>query len=335
MTRLHVALAVLAALSLGACGEKKDTVAGSGPAPQPLSLMLDYFPNADHAGIYAAQGTGELRKAGIALQIKTPSDPASPLKLLAAGKVDLAISYEPEVLLARDKGLKVVAVGALVQKPLTSIIAIKGAKVKTVADLEGKTVATAGIPYQAAYLETILAKAGVDPDRVKRVDVGFNLVPALLSKKADATLGAFWNYEGVELERRKKDPTIIRMESVGVPTYNELVLVAREEDVRSRGALVRRFVGALARGHRALAKDVTTGVDPLLEANPDLQQGLQTAAVRKTLPVFFPEDKRKPFGWQDPREWEAYGQWMVDNKLLDRAPSPTSLTNEFLPGRGI
>ena len=111
------------------------------------------------------------------MRVRTPSDPAAPLKLLAAGKADLAISYEPELLLARDKGLKLVSVGAIVQAPLTSIMSLGSKKIRTPADLEGKRVGTAGIPYQSAYLKTILEKAGADPTSVKETNVGFNLVP--------------------------------------------------------------------------------------------------------------------------------------------------------------
>src|SRR5204862_1029857 len=130
--------------------------------------------------------------------------------------------YEPELLLARAKGAKLVAIGALVQTPLTSIISLGSDAVREPGDLEGAKVGTAGIPYRDAYLKTIVKEAGIDPDRVRTINVGFNLVPALLTKKVDATLGAFWNVEGVELQRRNLKPKILRMDDVGVPTYNEL-----------------------------------------------------------------------------------------------------------------
>ncbi len=337
MRRLPIPTAIAlgaVALTLAACGEKQDPEP-SATTPQRLRLMLDFFPNADHAPIYAAQAGGHFRDGGLDVQVRTPSDPAAPLKLLAAGRVDLAISYEPELLLARDKGLKVVSVAALVQKPLTSIMALPGAKIRRPSDLDGKKVGTAGIPYQSAYLRSILEGAGVDPGRVKEVNVGFNLVPAMLSKRVDATLGAFWNYEGVELQRRKKNPTIIRMERAGVPEYDELVIVAREVDLRERGALVRRFLQALARGADDVREDPQAGVRPLLEANKDLERGLQLASVRRTLSVFFPDDRDRPFGWQDPVEWAAYGRWMLENELVKRLPSARALTNEFLPGEGV
>jgi putative hydroxymethylpyrimidine transport system substrate-binding protein len=334
-TRLLTAvLAIAAAAALTACGEKDETSA-SGPKTERLELILDYFPNADHAGIYAAQAAGYFRQAGVDVTIRTPADPAAPLKLVQGRRADVAISYEPELLLARDKGADVVSFGALVQKPLTSIISLPSAKIRGPEDLKGKTVGTAGIPYQSAYLKTILREAGVDPSSVKEVNVGFNLTPSLLSKKVDATLGSFWNYEGVELQRRDRKPQIMRMEDVGVPEYDELIFVARKDTLRDRGDALRRFLQALARGHQLLRDDPAKGVEPLLKANADLDEGLQLAAVKATLPVFFPEGRGRPFGWQDVRAWQRYGAWMADNGLVTQPPSPTALTNEFVPGQGL
>ncbi|MGH2944170.1 MAG: ABC transporter substrate-binding protein [Solirubrobacteraceae bacterium] len=325
--------AALLALGLGACGEKEEPT-GAG-AVQRVDLVLDYLPNADHAGIYAAIEEGEFEAAKLDVTPRTPSDPAAPLKLLAAGRADLAISYEPELLLARAKGADLVSVGALVQKPLTSIVSIGSKAVRRPAQLEGRKVGTAGIAYQDAYLRTILEQAGADPDRVRPIDVGFNLVPALLTKRVDAVLGMFWNVEGVELTRRKRDPVILRMDEVGVPTYNELVVVARAVDVRERGPLLRRFMRALARGHERLRADVDTGVDALVKANPDLDRRLQRAQVTATLPVFFPRGER-PFGYQDPDAWQRYARWMAANGLIASPQvAQRAFTNEFLPGEGI
>src|SRR6185436_18411518 len=259
---LLAALACLGVLVAAGCGEKQDVLEPSGS--KHLELMLDYFPNADHAGIYAAQAGGDFKQAGLDVAIRTPSDPSAPIKQVAAGRVDLAISYEPEVLRARDQGLKVVSVAALVQKPLTSIISLPKARIAKPANLKGKTIGTAGIDYQEAYLKTILADAAVNPSTVKVRNVGFGFSPALITGKIDAALGAFWNYEGVDLRLRGKRPRVIRIEEAGVPTYNELVLVANSDALKRDSDKIRAFIGAISRGTRELRTDPNTGIDGLL-----------------------------------------------------------------------
>lgn len=334
MRRIPAVLAVLAAaLALGACGEKHDTT--SPGAAEPLNLVLDYLPNPDHVGIYQAIHDGDFTRAGLNVKPIVPSDPSAPLKLVAAGRADVAISYEPELLMARDRGLPLVAIGALVQVPLTSIISTGNKPVTSVAGLRGKTVGTAGIPYQAAYLKTILAHANVPPSSVRQVGVGFNLVPAMLSKRVGATLGAFWNIEGVQLARAHKKPRIIRIEQAGVPTYDELVLVARADTLRTQGAKIRSFLQALARGHRAVRRDPAAAAANLVAADKDLDAGDTRAQVGATLPTFFPSKRGAPFGFMDAAKWQAYARWMQANGLLKRPASPRALTNEFLPGEGL
>jgi len=334
MKRLFALIAL--ALLVG-CGEKAEPSGDAAPRQEPFTVMLDYTPNADHAPLYAAMAAGLYKKAGLDVKLQVPPDPSAPLRLLSAGRADVAISYEPELLLARDQGSEdLVGVGALVQAPLTSLITLPEAGVKSAADLKDKRVATAGIPYQSAYLQTILRKAGIDPATVKETNVGFNLESALLSKKADAALGAFWNVEGVNLQRRGAKPLILRMEKLGVPTYDELIMVARREDLDAAGASrLRRFLAATAQGARMLRTDVNAGLDPLLKADKTLDKGLQDASIKATLPVFFPEDKEKPWGWQEPVEWANYERWMRSSQLLKQPPlEAPPLTNEFLPGEG-
>ena len=171
-----IALAVIpAALLLAACGEKNETINGSGGSTQSMTVMLDWVPNADHVGIYQALAEGDFTRAGLGVHVQVPSDPASPLELLAAGRVDAAISYEPEVMLARNRNLPLVSVAAIVQQPLTSIVSVGSKRIKTVSQLRGKKVGDAGIPYQHAYLQTILARAHMPPSSVTEINVGSNL----------------------------------------------------------------------------------------------------------------------------------------------------------------
>ncbi len=332
---IAVAIAITCALTMSACGSEHDVT--SAPALRPFTVMLDFFPNADHAALYSAIANGDFRAVGLDVRPQTPAEPADPLKLLAAGKVDMAISYEPELLLARDQGLKLVSIGALVQRPLTSIIALPGRHVRTVADLAGKRVGTAGIPYQAAELHTALKAAGVNPDSVQEVNVGFNLVPAMLSGKVAATLGGFWNYEAIQLQLLHRHPVVIPVDEAGVPSYDELVLVVRRQEARERGQDLRAFMQALTRGQRAVRANPQAAAALVVKANPSLEGKLQLESIRQTLPASTPAKADDPYGWQEPSAWASFGAWMLAHGLIQHDPSGglPPFTNEFLPGQGI
>ncbi len=337
MKRLFlIAIAILSMLGLAACGEKHNQIGASGS--QSATLMLDWFPNADHVGIYRALAEGDFKRAGLNVHVQVPSDPSAPLRLLAAGRIDFAVSYEPEVMLARNQGEPLVSVAALVQEPLTSIISIGRHPITRPTQLRSKRVGDAGIPYQHAYLTTILKRAHVGLNKVQEINVGSNLVPALLSGRVNAILGGYWNYEAVQLAQLHKHPHVIHMNQVGVPNYDELVLVVRESTLVNHIDFVRRFVQALARGYESVRSDPSAGIRSLLAANPSLDGRLQSASVRATLPAFFPSgaDKGKPWGWQDPSRWAAYGRWMRANHLISKPEAVDGAsTNEVLAGQGI
>lgn len=330
------ALLVLAVLAAGAagCGEKTEN-ANEAPPRHNLDLVLDWFPNPDHVAIYEARAKGYFDQVGLDVKPHVPSDPASPIKQVAAGRADLAVSYEPEVLLARQQGLPVVAVAALVQRPLTSVIATRKSGVRSVRDLRGKRVGTAGIPYQSAYLKTILARAHVPSSSVKETNVGASLLPAMLSGKVDATLGGFWNVEGLELKLRGAKPWIEPVDKLGVPAYDELVLVANANKLHGEREDLRLFISAVARGANQARSDPGGAARDLIDANRDLKRKETVASVRQTIPTLFPASGR-PWGYLDPVAWRNYGGWMVSNGVLKSLPDVGSaLRNDLLPGQGL
>jgi putative hydroxymethylpyrimidine transport system substrate-binding protein len=329
-------LILLAALTLSACGEKTEAVTPSSKTTQHLTLLLDWFPNADHVGIYEAQAKGYFAQAGLDVHIQAPSNVAEPLQLVATGKADVAVSYEPELMLARNRNLALVSIGALVQQPLTSIISIGKHPIRRAAELRGKTVGDAGISYQHAYLQTIEKFGRVRPGKVREVNVGANLVPALVSGRVSAILGGYWNYEAVQLAQLGKRPSVIRMNKVGVPSYDELVLVTRTKLLEQQPQVLRRFVQAIARGYQAARSDPAGAVADLDRINPGLDQKLQLASVKATLPAFFPTRAGEPWGWQDPKQWNAYGRWMLAHHLISNPNAVIDAsTNELLAGQGI
>jgi putative hydroxymethylpyrimidine transport system substrate-binding protein len=331
--RLATALVAVAALVLGAaaCGGDDDVSTGSASDPQPFTLSLDWYVNPDHAGIYTAIDRNFFTQAGLDVTPQVPSDPSAPIKEVAAGRVDLAISYEPEVLLAQEQGLDVQAVGALVGSPLTSLISLPKGGIASAADLSGKTVGTAGIPYQSDYLETILDAAGVSSSSAKEVNVGLNLLPAVISGRVDAILGGFRNIEGVDLELRGLDPRVVPVDQLGVPTYDELVLVARKSTVADHPEAIRAFLQALTRGTVYARAHPQEAASAVLSAGNGLDPMQTRAEVGATLPLLAPPQGH-PYGYMDPSAWGAYAEWMAEHDLISSAPSPTDvLTNELLP----
>ncbi len=155
-------------------------------------------------------------------------------------------------------------------------------------------------------------------------------MPALLSGKVDAVLGAYWNYEAIQLREKGRAPRVIRIEHAGVPTYDELVIAARESDVRDHPDRIRKFLAALAAGTQDLAKHPG---DALLAANRDLDPKLQRAAVKATLPYFEPK-AGEPYGYMDPGEWRSFTTFMHDNRLLKLASPDGAFTNALLPAAG-
>ena len=336
MSRSRAWIIVTIALSLAplplaaGCGGG-DQGDGSG---DPFSVALDFYVNPDHAGIFTGLDRGYFTDAGLDVSTRVPSDPSAPIRQVAAGRADLAISYEPEVILARDQGLPVTAVAALVSRPLTSLISLPSAGISGPADLAGKTIATAGIPYQADFLAQILSRAGLSLDDVTQVDVGLGLLPALLSGRADAMLGGFLNVEGVDLAERGREPRVVPVDRLGIPTYDELVLVAGSSRIGSDPEPIRGFLAALERGTRAAVDDPAAATDAVLGAGEGLEPKLTRAEVERTLPLLLPSDESRPYGYMDPDEWERFAAFFADRGLIERPPPAEELlTDELLPGR--
>ncbi len=324
---VFIAIAAIAT----ACGEKReDGEAGS----EQFVLALDFYVNPDHAGIFTAIDRGYFTEAGLEVETQVPSDPSAPIRQVAAGRADLAISYEPEVLLAREQGLPVKAVGAIVAQPLSSLISLPEAGIASVADLQGKTIADAGIPYQEDFLEAILSQASLTLDDVERVSVGLGLLPAVLSGEADAMLGGFLNIEGVDLAERGRQPRIEPVDKLGIPTYDELVLVANTERIAEDPESLRLFIAALERGTLDAVDDPEAATEAVLAAGDGLDPQLTRAEVEATLPLLLPERESQPFGFMDAGEWENFAGFFADRGLIsDRPAASELLTNSLLPGR--
>jgi len=321
-----VLLAAALAPVLVACGDD-DGSAGGG---QRVELVLDWFPNADHAGVYGAVEEDYFAEEGLDVRVTVPSDPAAALKQVGAGRAPFAISYEPEVLLARSQGVPVVAVAALVTHPLNSVLARADRGISSPRDLEGKTVGAAGLPLDRPLLDTVVRSAGGDPAAVRVRNIGFTLAPALAAGRVDAVVGAYWNIEQVELERQGVEVAAFRLEQHGVPDYDELVVVTSDRLAAEQPELVRAFLRGLRQGQDWAATDQTGAVAHLLDANPDLEEETLKEQVRLTAEVLSPADE--PTLTVTPSEWAKFASWMEQNGLLEDPVDPAeAVTDRFLP----
>ncbi len=285
-TVLCALLAATVGLGLGACG----TAGDSGRPNEDATLLLDFTPGAVHTGIYLARSRGFDEAEGVRLEIKPPSDSTDAVRLLSAGRADLAILDIHDLALAREKGADIVAVMPIVQRPLASIVA--SSEISRPRDLEGRRVGVTGLPSDVAVLRSIVRGDGGDPALVKTTTIGFTAVAALLGGKVDAAT-AFWNAEGVALQQQRPDTKIFRVDDYGAPAYPELVLCAASTTVQDRASLVRAAVTALKRGYEEALVDPESAVSALI----DQQDGLDRDAIQRDFDAVAPAFTSGPTGF--------------------------------------
>jgi putative hydroxymethylpyrimidine transport system substrate-binding protein len=299
---------------------------------QKLTVTLDWTPNPDHVGIYDARDTGLFARAGLDVTIRSPSDPTGPLKLVGVGQSDLAVSYEQELFFAAAKQLPVVAVAAVVPQPLNSFMAIEP-NVRSLRDLKGKTIGITGVPSDYATLDTALHSVGLTRTQLKIVTVGYNLLPALLAHRVDAILGVYRNVEGIQLQLRGLHPTIIPVDHAGIPSYDELVLVAnktRLHDDPQYHSAVKRFVGAFLAG-TADARSNPSKALAIMQKVTASDPKFLARAVPATLRLLAGS---KGIGCLSVDAWQRFGDWMHTTNLLKKPIAAASVvTPNFLPSR--
>jgi len=302
---------------LAACG------GGAEPgAPKRATLVLDFAPNAVHAGIYAALARDYYDDAGVDLTVQQPSSSTDAPKLLEAGKAQFAILDIHDLAIARERGLDVVGVMPIVQRPLASVIA--DASVSRPRDLEGGTVGVTGLPSDDAVLDSIVSADGGDPAKVHRVTIGFNAVSALAAGRVDAAT-AFWNAEGVTLERQGVATQVFRVDDYGAPRYPELVLVTTGAMIHDDPNLVGAVIAATRGGYVVAGHEPAEALDDLLKADPSLDRADQAAELRalNAAGAF-----RHP-GMFDQPNLAAWARWEAAHGIVKRPPDAKRM---FLSG---
>ena len=276
---------LLAAVFLTGCGgeEEQHAQAPAKPEPKPVVLSLDFIPNAVHAPIYGAKVDGHDHAHGVDLEIRKPSGGPDALKLVASGKVDVGVLDIHDLAIARAQGTDLVAIGALVDKPLAALIARAG--IERPRDLEGKTVGVSGLPSDPAFLKAIFRHDGADYDKVRQVTIGFNAVSRLLSGRVDA-VPAFWNAEGVALRERGFDLNEFRVEEYGAPAYPEVVIITARRTLREKRELLAGTLDALEAGRKETLENPEAAVKTIARAAETRDHGLVRAQLDAVAPIF-------------------------------------------------
>jgi len=301
-----IVLIILSLFVIG-CGNEKE-----------LSLALDWYPNSNHAGIYSAIDEGFFDEEGIKLSVYTPSDPTAIISSVASGRDDFGLSYHPDILQAQSAGLEIVSVLSISQHPLNSIMTLKKSSIKNPSDLKGKVVGYPGIPSNKAMLETVLSSQNININDVETVDVGFELVKALVSGSVDAIIGAYWTHESIVMELQGYEIEIMRLEEWGVPDYYELILITNKSFLEENKSDVEKVVNSFKKGYEFSIKNPQESITSLISIAGEeiVEEDVERAGVELLIPMW--QSNNLPFGHQDISKWEETYEWMYQNNFLEK-----------------
>jgi len=288
-------------------------------AAQKLTLMLDWFPNVDHLPIYVARQQGYFSEKGLEIKILSPSDTSDALKLAASGSVDIAISYQPQTIIAASEGLDIIAVGRLIEHPLTTLLFLKGKGINKPLDLEGKKIG-----YTVPGLMDVLLKAFAKINGIKNytpINVGFTIVPSLVAGKVDAIMGPFKTYETVEMQHRGYQAGYFELEQWGIPDYDELIFVCGAKVLKEKEKLIKEFSMAVDRGIAYSRANPEKALEKYFKAVPEADRKTETEAFKLTLPYFSQNQKH------DIRRWQRFADFSLKHGLVDRPVDIKAIIN--------
>jgi putative hydroxymethylpyrimidine transport system substrate-binding protein len=334
---MKIAGAVLLVTSLvlgAACGGPSSAGVANPAASRPATmtsatLILDFVPNAVHAGIYRALVAGYYRQGNVDLRVIPPATTADTLRLIDSGRADFGIADGADVATQIDLGRDAQAVMALVQRPLGGLISLQRQGLTSPRQLEGKTVGLTGVPSDGAVLDTVVRDAGGDPRRVQTVTIGFNGVQDLENGKVAAFTG-FWPADGVQVQTDGFPITTFKLDDHGGPAYPGLVLFSTRRRIAANPPLARALVAATVRGYRDTLADPERSLQDLLSQNRSLQRRLAEASLQAYLPIFAAD--AQSYGAVRPDRVRQLSAWLLRYRLIRRAISPSRYaTDAFLP----
>ncbi|MDD2391292.1 MAG: ABC transporter substrate-binding protein [Desulfobacterales bacterium] len=287
----------------------------SAMAGEKMTVLLDWFVNPDHAPLFVALEKGYFENQGLNVEIIAPSNPNDPPKLVAAGKADIAVSYQHQHQMQVDQGLPLTRIATLIATPLNALVVLEKSDIKTIADLKGKTVGYSVGGFETVLLKVMLEKEGLQLTDVNLVNVNFSLSPSLISKKTDAVVGAFRNFELNQMDIEKKPGRAFYVEEYGIPAYDELILVANTDKAKEKK--FRKFVDALEQGVQFLINHPDESWDLFIRGRESLNDELNRRAWADTLPRF----ALRP-GALDRHRYTRFARFLKDQGMIQKDAPP-------------
>jgi ABC-type nitrate/sulfonate/bicarbonate transport system substrate-binding protein len=326
----NVALAsTLLALTVMPGNQAVPVIAAPAGQTLPATLVLDWFPNTNHAGIYLAKANGWYEEAGLDLRIEAPSDVNAATKLTANGTAELGISYQSAVTFGRAQEIPVMSVAALVQHNLGAFVAKKSSGITRPLHFEGKRYGSAGVPQSQAQNRTIMQCDGADPSKAEEVTVGQGIAQALLADRVDY-MSLLWTWEGIQLEMGGTELNYMHFSDWCLPDTYNIVFISSERTIRDKPETIQRFLTATQRGYEAAVSDHAQANAVLLAEAPDLDANLVSASMGRLAPYFIDENGR--WGYQNAERWVSYANWAYENQLMQKTvDGSAAFTNALLP----
>jgi putative hydroxymethylpyrimidine transport system substrate-binding protein len=318
-----VTVALLTALLAAACGAQHSPSS----KPRSVSLVLDFTPNAIHTGIYTALQRGYDHDAGIDLHVIVPSASTDAIRLLETGRADFAILDIHDLAIARERGQSIAGILPIVQRPLAAVIAAP--RFRDPAQLQGQTVGVSGDPSDLAVLDSVVRGSGGNPAKVKTITIGFDAVADLLAGRVAAAT-AFWNDEGVTLQRREPGFHVFRVDDYGAPAYPELVVCASDAFLHAHPNLAQALVRTLTRGYDAVIRNPQAGARALESQVQGLDPTLVRAELAGEVPAFTGPEHH--FGVLDVPLLRRWAAWEHRFGIVKRTPDiATTFDTRFAP----
>ena len=328
---LSILMAVLMLLVIVGCGAKPSAApAESSKAPElkEIDVVLDWYPNALHAFLYTAIEKGYYAEEGLKVNIRFPSNANDAMSLVAAGKAQVGLYYQQDVIMARvNQKVPVRSIGAVVQSPLNIVLNLKSANIHSPKDLVGKTIGYAGTELSEALIRSMMANVGADYNDVQMIDVGFDLMSSMTTGNVDATIGCYVNHEVPQMIKEGFEVDYFMVDGYGVPTYYEGVFMSNDEMIKNDPDTLKAFLKASAKGFADMKINPEESLAILLKNQNTENFPLSESVERESMTMLLPlmETETAPFLSQTEEVWQKNIDWLYDQGLITEKPVVSDL----------